>query len=71
MSKQEAFLANDDLGDSLDSAEALLKKHSDFETSLAAQDVKFFPLDEFAKVRERGKYTAVVDRLGTMQIQGC
>lgn len=51
MGKQEAFLSNDDLGDSLDSAEALLKKHNDFETSLAAQDVKFSLLDEFAKVR--------------------
>lgn len=50
MAKQEAFLSNDDLGDSLDSAEALLKKHNDFETSLAAQDVKFSLLDEFAKV---------------------
>lgn len=51
MAKQEAFLANEDLGDSLDSAEALLKKHNDFETSLAAQDVKFSLLDDFAKVR--------------------
>ena len=50
MAKQEAFLSNDDLGDSLDSAEALLKKHNDFETSLAAQNVKFSLLDEFAKV---------------------
>lgn len=50
MAKQEAFLANEDLGDSLDSAEALLKKHNDFETSLAAQDVKFSLLDDFAKV---------------------
>ena len=52
MAKQEAFLSNEDLGDSLDSAEALLKKHNDFETSLAAQDVKFSLLDEFAKVRK-------------------
>uniref|UniRef100_A0A4W4GYX2 Spectrin alpha chain, non-erythrocytic 1 n=1 Tax=Electrophorus electricus TaxID=8005 RepID=A0A4W4GYX2_ELEEL len=41
MSKQEAFLLNEDLGDSLDSVEALLKKHEDFEKSLSA-------LDEFA-----------------------
>uniref|UniRef100_A0A8C8EVX4 Spectrin alpha, non-erythrocytic 1 n=1 Tax=Oncorhynchus tshawytscha TaxID=74940 RepID=A0A8C8EVX4_ONCTS len=34
MSKQEAFLLNEDLGDSLDSVEALLKKHEDFEKSL-------------------------------------
>ena len=40
MTKQEAFLVNDDLGDSLDSVEALIKKHSDFEKSLAAQEEK-------------------------------
>lgn len=40
MTKQEAFLVNDDLGDSLDSVEALLKKHGDFEKSLAAQEEK-------------------------------
>jgi hypothetical protein len=37
MAKQEAFLFNQDLGDSLDSVEALIKKHEDFEKSLAAQ----------------------------------
>uniref|UniRef100_A0A452V8Z5 Spectrin alpha chain, non-erythrocytic 1 n=1 Tax=Ursus maritimus TaxID=29073 RepID=A0A452V8Z5_URSMA len=40
MSKQEAFLLNEDLGDSLDSVEALLKKHEDFEKSLSAQEEK-------------------------------
>lgn len=40
MTKQEAFLVNDDLGDSLDSVEALLKKHGDFEKSLTAQEEK-------------------------------
>ncbi|GFO16769.1 spectrin alpha chain [Plakobranchus ocellatus] len=48
MTKQEAFLVNDDLGDSLDSVEALIKKHSDFEKSLAAQEEKIKDLDEFA-----------------------
>ena len=48
MSKQEAFLANEDLGDSLDSVEALMKKHEDFEKSLAAQEEKIKALDEFA-----------------------
>ncbi|KAK3088368.1 hypothetical protein FSP39_018301 [Pinctada imbricata] len=48
MTKQEAFLANEDLGDSLDSVEALIKKHEDFEKSLAAQDEKIKMLDEFA-----------------------
>ena len=36
----QAFLANDDLGDSLDEVEALIKKHEDFEKSLAAQEEK-------------------------------
>jgi len=48
MTKQEAFLVNDDLGDSLDSVEALLKKHGDFEKSLAAQEEKIKALDDFA-----------------------
>ncbi|XP_021352010.1 spectrin alpha chain-like [Mizuhopecten yessoensis] len=48
MTKQEAFLANDDLGDSLDSVEAFIKKHEDFEKSLAAQEEKIKLLDDFA-----------------------
>lgn len=48
MTKQEAFLAHEDLGDSLDAVEALLKKHEDFEKSLAAQEEKIKALDEFA-----------------------
>jgi spectrin alpha len=48
MAKQEAFLSNEDLGDSLDSVEALIKKHEDFEKSLAAQEEKIKALDEFA-----------------------
>ncbi|XP_077865919.1 spectrin alpha chain, non-erythrocytic 1-like [Saccoglossus kowalevskii] len=48
MSKQEAFLNNEDLGDSLDSVESLIKKHEDFEKSLAAQEEKIRALDEFA-----------------------
>ncbi|XP_071155968.1 spectrin alpha chain-like isoform X8 [Mytilus edulis] len=48
MTKQEAFLANRDLGDSLDNVEALIKKHEDFEKSLAAQEEKIKLLDDFA-----------------------
>lgn len=40
MSLVQAFLLNEDLGDSLDSVEALLKKHEDFEKSLSAQEEK-------------------------------
>lgn len=48
MNKQEAFLANTDLGDSLDAVEHLIKKHEDFEKSLLAQEEKISALDEFA-----------------------
>ncbi|XP_024083018.1 spectrin alpha chain [Cimex lectularius] len=58
MAKQEAFLANDDLGDSLDSVEALIKKHEDFEKSLAAQEEKIKALDEFATKLIEGHYAA-------------
>ena len=47
MAKQETFLSNEDLGDSLDSVEALIRKHQHFEESLAAQE-KIKALDEFA-----------------------
>lgn len=40
LSSSKAFLLNEDLGDSLDSVEALLKKHEDFEKSLSAQEEK-------------------------------
>ncbi|KAI6209533.1 Spectrin protein 1 [Aphelenchoides besseyi] len=61
MSKQEAFLANDDLGDSLDSVESLLKKHEDFEKSLAAQEEKIRALDEFASKLIDGSHYASDD----------
>ena len=58
MAKQEAFLANEDLGDSLDSVEALIKKHEDFEKSLAAQEEKIKALDEFASKLIEGEHYA-------------
>lgn len=59
MAKQEAFLANEDKGDSLDSVEALLKKHEDFEKSLTAQEEKVKALDLFAtKLIEGLHYSA-------------
>ncbi|VDN60745.1 unnamed protein product [Dracunculus medinensis] len=61
MTKQEAFLANDDLGDSLDSVESLLKKHEDFEKSLAAQEEKINALDEFATKLIQGQHYAADD----------
>lgn len=61
MAKQEAFLANDDLGDSLDSVEALIKKHEDFDKSLAAQEDKIRALDEFAGKLIEGEHYAAED----------
>jgi spectrin alpha len=61
MTKQEAFLANEDLGDSLDSVESLLKKHEDFEKSLAAQEEKIHALDEFATKLIEGQHYAAED----------
>ncbi|XP_034234548.1 spectrin alpha chain isoform X1 [Thrips palmi] len=61
MAKQEAFLSNDDLGDSLDSVEALIKKHEDFEKSLAAQEEKIKALDDFATKLIEGQHYAADD----------
>lgn len=61
MAKQEAFLANEDLGDSLDSVEALIKKHEDFEKSLAAQEEKIKVLDDFATKLITGQHYAADD----------
>ena len=37
MSKREAFLAAEEVGDSLDAVEGLIKKHEDMDKSLQAQ----------------------------------
>lgn len=37
MAAREAFLATDDKGDSLDSVEALIKKHEDFDKAINVQ----------------------------------
>ena len=34
----QAFLISEDVGDTLDAVEALIKKHNDFEKTLASQD---------------------------------
>ncbi|KAF5401772.1 Spectrin alpha chain non-erythrocytic [Paragonimus heterotremus] len=59
ISKQEALLENKDIGDSLDSVEALIRKHEDFEKSLAAQEEKMRHIDDFAtKLIENNHYAA-------------
>lgn len=42
MAAREAFLASDDKGDSLDSVEALIKKHEDFDKAINVQVCKMF-----------------------------
>ena len=37
----QSFLANEDIGDSLEGVEALITKHENFEKTLAAQEEKF------------------------------
>lgn len=48
LGKQESFLANESLGESLDDVEALIKKHQDFEKSLLAQEEKARLLEDAA-----------------------
>lgn len=45
---QEAFLQNDDVGDTLDGVDALKRKHDDFEKSIEAQEEKIKALDQSA-----------------------
>lgn len=45
---QEAYLANENLGDSLSSVESLVKKHENFEKSLLNQEEKLGQLKEYA-----------------------
>ena len=42
----QSFLAVEDMGESLDEVEALIKKHENFEKSLDAQEEKFNALEE-------------------------
>ncbi|GIY06493.1 hypothetical protein CDAR_514752 [Caerostris darwini] len=48
LSKKEAFLNNEDLGDSMSSVEALVKKHDNFEKTMTAQSNKVDELETFA-----------------------
>ncbi|XP_053523981.1 spectrin alpha chain, erythrocytic 1 isoform X2 [Artibeus jamaicensis] len=48
MSRQEDFLENEDLGNSLGSVETLLQKHDDFEEAFTAQQEKITTLDKTA-----------------------
>uniref|UniRef100_A0A1I8HD84 Spectrin alpha chain n=1 Tax=Macrostomum lignano TaxID=282301 RepID=A0A1I8HD84_9PLAT len=61
INKQEAFLDNKDVGDSMDTVEALISKQEDFEKSLAAQQQKITLVDEHANNLISSKHYAVDD----------
>uniref|UniRef100_A0A2H8TMG3 Spectrin beta chain, brain 4 n=1 Tax=Melanaphis sacchari TaxID=742174 RepID=A0A2H8TMG3_9HEMI len=48
LASKEAFLSNDDLGESLSSVEELIRKHEAFEKTLTAQLVKVDELEKYA-----------------------
>lgn len=55
----QTFLATEDIGDSLETVEALITKHENFDKSLAAQEEKFKALDEMATgMIKSGNYAA-------------
>ncbi|XP_077778947.1 spectrin alpha chain, non-erythrocytic 1-like [Podarcis muralis] len=49
MAAREAFLNTEDKGDSLDSVEALIKKHEDFDKAINVQEEKIAALQSFAE----------------------
>ena len=49
------------MGDSLDAVEALLKKHEDFEKSLAAQEEKVKAVDDMTSRLLKGRHYAATD----------
>ncbi|XP_032649741.2 spectrin beta chain, non-erythrocytic 5 [Chelonoidis abingdonii] len=56
LSSKEAFLANEDLGDSVSSVESLQRKHMQFEKALEAQTEKINVMDSFAQQLRQSKH---------------
>ncbi|NXG68257.1 SPTN5 protein, partial [Baryphthengus martii] len=56
LSSKEAFLANEDLGDSLSSVESLQRKHAQFEKALEAQMEKINEVASFAQQLTQNKH---------------
>ncbi|XP_008936894.1 PREDICTED: spectrin beta chain, non-erythrocytic 5-like, partial [Merops nubicus] len=56
LSSKEAFLANEDLGDSLSSVESLQRKHAQFEKALEAQMEKIDEMASFAQQLTQNKH---------------
>lgn len=50
MAAREAFLNTEDKGDSLDSVEALIKKHEDFDKAINVQVRPFSPRCRFVQM---------------------
>ncbi|XP_069714086.1 spectrin beta chain, non-erythrocytic 5 [Phaenicophaeus curvirostris] len=56
LSSKEAFLANEDLGDSLSSVESLQQKHTQFEKALGSQMEKIDEMASFAQQLTQNKH---------------
>ncbi|XP_043929471.1 spectrin beta chain, non-erythrocytic 5 [Protopterus annectens] len=56
LSSKEAFLANEDLGDSLSSVDSLIRKHEHFEKTLEAQMEKITEMERFAQRLKQNKH---------------
>ncbi|XP_058663841.1 spectrin beta chain, non-erythrocytic 5 [Ammospiza caudacuta] len=56
LSSKEAFLANEDLGDSVSSVESLQRKHAQFEKALEAQMEKINEMASFAQQLTQNKH---------------
>ncbi|NXO67199.1 SPTN5 protein, partial [Phainopepla nitens] len=56
LSSKEAFLANEDLGDSVSSVESLQRKHTQFEKALEAQMEKIDEMTSFAQQLTQNKH---------------
>ncbi|CAI8008734.1 Spectrin alpha chain, non-erythrocytic 1 [Geodia barretti] len=61
MAKRESFLAGEEVGDSLDAVEALIKKHEDMDKSLQAQEEKIGALQGFADRLIQTRHYAAVE----------
>ncbi len=57
----QAFLATEDVGDSLEAVEALISKHGNFEKSLTAQEEKFKALEEMVSVMMEADHYATTE----------
>lgn len=65
LANKEAFLNNEDLGDSLSAVEALLQKHEAFEKTLTVQEARVDELEQLAAqlAAQLGSASGVAARL--------